>query len=108
MNQKSNFQHPLDHRKGKKKSRKTSTSASLTTQKPLTVYHNKLWKILQEMIIPDYLTYLLRNMYAGQEGQDATVTTRYGMMDWFKIGKGERQLCIWAQCLNNLYAEYLL
>ena len=47
-------------------------------------------------------------MYAGQEGQDATVTSRYGMMDWFKIGKGERQLCIWAQCLNNLYAEYLL
>ena len=65
-------------------SRKTSTSALLTTSKPLTVDHNKLWKILKEVGIPDHLTCLLRNLYAGQE---ATVRTRYGTTDWFQIGK---------------------
>ena len=60
-------------------------SASLTIQKPLTVDHNKLWKILQEMGIPDHLTCLLRILYAGKE---ATVRTRHGTMDWFQIGKG--------------------
>ena len=65
--------------------KKTSTSASLTTLKPLTVHQNKLWKILKEMGIPDHLTCLLRNLYAGQE---ATVTTGHGTMDWLKIGKG--------------------
>ena len=66
---------------------------------------NKLWKILQEMGIPDHLTCLLRNLYAGQE---ATVGTRHRTMDWFQIGKGVRQGCILSFCLLNLYAEYLM
>ena len=64
--------------------RKTSTSALLTTPKPLTVDHNNLWKILKEMGIPDHLTCLLRNLYAVQE---ATVRTEHGTTDWFQIGK---------------------
>ena len=67
--------------------------------------HNKLWKILKEMGIPEYLTCLLRNLYAGQE---ATVRTRRGTTDWFKIGKGVRQGCILSPCLFNLYAEYIM
>ena len=69
------------------------------------VDHNKLWKILKEMGIPDYLTCLLRNLYAGQE---ATVRTGHGTTDWFKIGKGVRQGCILSPCLFNLYAEYIM
>ena len=69
------------------------------------VDHNKLWKILQEMGIPNYLTCLLRNLYAGQE---ATVRTGHGTTDWFQIGKGERQGCILSPCLFNLYAEYIM
>ena len=68
------------------------------------VDHNKLWKILQEMGIPDHLTFLLRNLYAGQE---ATVRIGHGTTDWFQIGKGVRQGCILSPCLFNLYAEYL-
>ena len=64
--------------------------------------HNKLWKILEEMGIPDHLTFLLRNLYAGQE---ATVRTGHGTTDWFRIGKGVRQGCILSPCLFNLYAE---
>ena len=87
-------------------SNKTSTSASLTMLKLLTgVDHNKLWKILHEMGIPDHLTCLLRNWYAGQE---TTVRTRHGIMCWFKIGKGIRQGCILSPCLFNLYAEYIM
>ena len=67
--------------------------------------HNKLWKILQETGIPDYLTCLLRNLYAGQE---ATVRTGHGTKDWFQIGKGIRQGCILSPCLFNLYAEYIM
>ena len=85
--------------------RKTSAFALLTTPKPLTVDHNKLWKILQEMGIPDFLTCLLRNLYIGQE---ATVITRHGATDWFQIGKGEHQGCILSPCLFNLYAEYIM
>ena len=66
--------------------------------------HNKLWKILQEMGIPDHLTCLLRNMYAGQE---ATVRTGHGTTDWFQIGKGVCQGCILSPCLFNLYADTL-
>ena len=77
--------------KKQENSRKTSTSASLTMLKPLTVDHNKLWKILQEMAIPDHLTCLLRNLYAGQE---ATVRTGHGTTDWFQIGKGVVTLLI--------------
>ena len=69
------------------------------------VDHNKLWKILQEMGIPDHLTCLLRNLYAGQE---ATVRTGHGTTDWFHIRKGVRQGCILSPCLFNLYSEYIL
>ena len=69
------------------------------------VDHNKLWKILKEMGIPDHLTCLLRNLYAGQE---ATVRTRHGTTDWLKIGKGVCQGCILSLCLFNLYAEYIM
>ena len=67
--------------------------------------HNKLWKILKEMGIPDHLTFLLRNLYAGQE---ATVRTGHGTTDWFQIGKGGCQGCISSTCLFNLYAEYIM
>ena len=69
------------------------------------VDHNKLWKILKEMEIPDHLTCLLRNLYAGQE---ATVRTGHGTADWFPIGKGVRQGCILSPCLFNFYAEYIM
>ena len=69
------------------------------------VDHNKLWKILKEMGIPDHLTFLLRNLYAGQE---ATVRTGHGTTDWFQIGKGVCQGCILSACLFNLYAEYIM
>ena len=69
------------------------------------VEHNKLWKILKEMGILDYLTCLLRNLYARQE---ATVRTGHGTTDWFQIGKGVCQGCILSPCLFNLYAEYLM
>ena len=69
------------------------------------VDHNKLWKILKEMEIPDHLTCLLRNLYAGQE---ATVRTTHAKMDWFKIGKGICQGYILSNCLFNLYAEYIM
>ena len=69
------------------------------------VDHNKLWKILQETRIPDNLTCFLRNLYAGQE---ATVRTRHGTMNWFRIGKGVRQGCILSLCLFNFYAEYIM
>ena len=68
--------------------------------------HDKLWKILQEMGIPDHLICLLRNLYAGQE---ATVKqTRHGTTDWFQIGKGVNPGCILSPCLFNLYAEYIM
>ena len=67
--------------------------------------HNKLWKILKEMGIPDHLTRLLRNLYAGQK---ATVRTGHGTREWFQIGKGVHQGCILSTCLFNLYAEYIM
>ena len=69
------------------------------------VDHNKLWKILKEMRIPDHLTCLLRNLYAGQE---ATVRTGHVTADWFQIGKGVRQSYILSPCLFNLCAEYIM
>ena len=69
------------------------------------VDNKKLRKILKEMGIPDHLTCLLRNLYAGQE---ATVRTGHGIMDWFKIGKGVHQVCILSPCLFNFYAEYIM
>ena len=92
--------------KKQESSRKTSISALLTMPKPLTIWdHNKLWKILKEMGIPDCLTYLLRNLYAGQE---VTVRNGRGTTDRFQIGKGVRQGCILSPCLFNLYAEYIM
>ena len=67
--------------------------------------HDKLWKALTEMGIPDHLTCLLRNLYAGQE---ATIRTLYGTTDWFKIEKGVQQSCLWSRCLFNLYAEHIM
>ena len=69
------------------------------------VDHNKLWKILKEMGIPDHLTWLLRNLYAGQE---ATVRTGHRTTDWLQIGKGVGQGCILSPCLFNFYAEYIM
>ena len=69
------------------------------------VDHNKLWKTLEEMGIPNHLTCLLRNLYAGQE---ATIRTGHGTMDWFQMGKGGHQGCILSPCLFNLYAEYII
>ena len=98
-NQRSNYQHLLDHRKSKR------------FQKNIyfciidSVDHNKLWKVLKKMGIPDHLTCLLRNLYAGQE---ATVRTGHGTTDWFQIGKGVRQGCILSLCLFNFYAEYIM
>ena len=91
--------------KKQESSRKISISALLTMPKPLTVWITINWKILKEMGIPDHLTCLLRNLYAGQE---ATGRTGYGTTDWFQIGKGVHQGCILSSCLFNLYAEYIM
>ena len=91
--------------KKQESSRKTSTSALLTMPMPLTVWITTNWKILKEMGIPDYLTCLLRNLYAGQE---VTVRTGHGTTDWFQIGKRVRQGCILSLCLFNLHAEYIV
>ena len=89
--------------KKEESSRKTYISALLTMPKPLTVWITINWKILKEMGIPDHLTSLLRNLYAGQE---ATVRTGHGTTDWFQIGVC--QGCILSPCLFNLYAEYIM
>ena len=89
--------------KKQESSRKTSTSALLTM--PVTMWITRQWKILQEMGVPDHLTCLLRNLYAGQE---ATVRTGHEPTDWFQIGKGVRQGFILPPCLFNLYAEYIM
>ena len=91
--------------KKQESSRKISISAWLTMLKPLTVCITINWKTPQEMGIPDHLTCLLRNLYAGQE---ATVRTGHGTTDWFQIGNGVRQGCILSPCLFNLYAEYIM
>ena len=92
--------------KKEESSRKTSNFCFTDYAKAFNcVDHNKLWKILQEMGIPDHLTYLLRNLYAGQE---ATVRTGHGTTDWFQIGKGVCQSCILSLCLFNLHAEYIM
>ena len=94
----------MDHQKSKRVPEK-HISALLTTPKPLTVWITTNWRILQEMGIPDHLTCLLRNLFAGQE---ATVRTGHGTTDWFQIGKGVGQGCILSACLFNLYAEYIM
>ena len=97
--------HLLDHQKSKRVQEK-HLFFFIDYAKPFDcVDHNKLWKILKEMGIPDHLTCLLRNLYTGQE---ATVRTGHGTTDWFQIGKGVRQVCILSPCLFNLYAEYIM
>ena len=91
--------------KKQESSRKTSISALLTMPKPLTVDHNKLWKILQDLRISDHLTCLLRNLYAGQK---ATVRTGHGTTDWFQVRKAVCLVCILSLGLLNLYAEYIM
>ena len=87
--------------KEQENARKTSTSAKALD----CVVHNKWWKILQEMGIPDHLMYVLRNLYASQE---ASVRTRHGTTDWFQIGKTVHQGCILSPYLFNFYAEYIM
>ena len=90
--------------KSSKKQKSSRKNVSIDYVKAFDcVGHNKLWKKLKEMGISDHLTYLLRNLYVGQE---ATVRTGHGTMDWFQIGKGVHQGCILSLCLFNLYAEY--
>ena len=86
-------------------SRKTSISALLTTPNPLTVWIATNWKILQDTRIPDHLTWLLKNLYAGQE---PIVRTGHGTTEWFRIEKGVHQGCILSPCLFNFYAEYII
>ena len=86
----------------KKQESSRKASALLTMPKPLTVWITTNWKILKEMGIPDHLTYLLRNLYAGQE---ATVRTGRGTTEWFQIRKGVHQGCILSPCFFNLYAD---
>ena len=78
---------------------------SLTTLKSVIVWITKIWKILQEMVIPDHLTCLLRNMYAGQQ---ATARTLYGITDWFKIERGVWKGCLLSPCLFNLHTEHIM
>ena len=106
-NQRSNCQHPLDHSKSKRVPEKKHIYFCFIDYAKAfdCVDHNKLGKILKEMGIPDHLTCLLRNLYAGQE---ETVRTGHGTTDWFLIGKGICQGCILSACLFNLYAEYIM
>ena len=102
-NQRSNCQNSLDHREAREFQKnicfKDYTGAFDC------VHHNELWKTLKEMGIPDHLTYLLRNVYMGQE---ATVRTLYGTTDWFRIEKGVQQGCLLSPCLFNLYTECIM
>ena len=91
--------------KKQESSRKTSTSVLFTMPKPLIVWITTNWKILKELRMPDHLTCLLRNLYAGQE---AMVRTRHGTTDWFQVGKVVHQGYILSPCLFNLYAEYIM
>ena len=96
----------MDHRKSKRIPENHGIFGFIDYTKTFDcVDHNKLWKILQEMGIPDHLTFLLRNLHAGLE---ATVRTGHGTTDWFQIGKGIRQGCILSPCLFNLHAKYLM
>ena len=104
-NQRSNCRHPLDHSKSKRvQEKKHIYFCFIDYAKAFDcVDHNKLWEILKE--IPDHLTCLLRNLYAGQE---ATVRTGHETTDWFQIGKGVHQGCILSSCLFNLYTEHIM
>ena len=105
-NQISNCKHLLDHRKSKRFPEKNIYFYFIDYSKTFDcVDPNKLWKILKDIGIPDHLTCLLRNLYAGQE---ATVRTGFGTTYWFQIRKGIHQSCILSPCLFNLYAEYIM
>ena len=104
-NQRSNCQHLLAYRKNREFQKNNYIRFTEYSKVFDCVDHKKLWKILQEMGIPDHLTCLLKNMY---EGQEATIRTGYGTIDWFQIGKGVCQGCILSPCLFNLYAEYIM
>ena len=105
-NRRSNCQHLLDHQNNSKRVPEKHLLLLFDYAKAFDcVDHNKLWKILKEMGIPDHLTCLLRNLYAGQE---ATVRTGHGTTDCFQIRKGVCQGCILSPCLFNLYAEYVM
>ena len=95
----------LDHRKSKTRQKNIYFCFINYAKAFDCVDHNKLWKILKEMGIPDHLTCLLRNLYAGQE---ATVRIGHGTTDCFQIGKGVHQGCILSPCLFNFYVEYIL
>ena len=106
--EKSEIQLPtsIGSSKNQESSRKTPASALLTMPKPLTVWIvTNCGTFLKEVGIPDHLTCLLRNLYAGQV---ATVRTGYGTIDWFQIGKGIHRGCILSPCLFNLHAEYIM
>ena len=103
--QRPNCQHLLGHWKSKRVPEKHLFLLDWLAKVFNYVDHNKLLKILKEKGIPDHLTCLLRNLYAGQE---ATVRTGYGTIDWFQRGKGVRQGCILSPCLFNLYTEYIM
>ena len=105
MNQRSNCQHPLDHRKSTEFQKHIYFCFIDYAKAFDCVDQNKLWKNIQEVGIPDHLTCLLRNLFAGQE---ATVRTGHGTTDWFQIGKGVHQNCILSPCLFNLYAKYIM
>ena len=103
--QRSNYQHLLDYRKSKGIPKKIHFCFSDYAKAFDCVDHNKLWKILQDMGIPDHLTNLLRNLCAGQE---AKIRTEHRTADWFQIGKGVSQGCILSPCLFNFCAEYFM
>ena len=100
-----NCQHPLDHRKTREFQKNISFCFIDCAKIFDCLDHNKLWKILKELGIPDHLTCLLRNLYVGQE---ATVRAGYEKADWFQIRKGVRRGCILLPCLFNLHAEYIM
>ena len=96
----------LDHQKNKRNPEKNIYFCFIDNAKAFdSVDHNKLWKILKKMVIPERFTCLLRNLYAGQE---ATVRARHGTKDWFKNEKGLYQGCMLSPCLFNEYAEYIM
>ena len=104
-NQRSNFQHPLGHQKTKRFQKNIYFCFTDYTKAFDCVDHNKLWKILQEMQIPDHLTCLLRNLHAGQE---AKIRNRHVIRAWIQIGKGIHQGCMLSLCLFNSYVEYIM
>ena len=104
-NQKSNCQHPRDHRKSKRVPEKSIYFCFIAYAKAFNcVDHHKLWKIMKEMGIPGHLSCLWRNLYADQE---TAIRTGHGTINWFQIGKGVCQGCILSSCIFNLYADIM-